>query len=341
MNHTARKENPLQIVDISLTSKDIPRKIFETASSQGFLFVEGHNLRQKEVDRMFSFSTDFFSLTNEEKTKFKSPEGYTKVGGQILDPKNQSQADLKETLNLRIFELEKTMLREDNWLQKNPSLIKEIITFINKLNGISQRILQLLAIGMDIEGENSKDWFSSRCDIAKSSPTGLHFLHYPAQNDIDDKTLHTGAHTDFGAITLLFQREGEEGLEILAQEKWQAVPFIPNNESKFPDCAPPLVVNIGDLLSYWSAGTLKSTKHRVKCQKSLMGSTPERYSIAYFCNANDKTLLEPIPSKLITNYKPLKNEDGIQTAGDLFKRKLSESFQKASMYKELHGFNYY
>lgn len=55
MNHNTRKDNPLEIVDISLASDDVSRRIFETAAAQGFLFIEGHNLTQKEVDRMFAF----------------------------------------------------------------------------------------------------------------------------------------------------------------------------------------------------------------------------------------------------------------------------------------------
>lgn len=103
MNNCTRKDNPLEIVDISLASKDVASIIFETASAQGFLFVEGHNLTQKEVDRMFALSRVFFDLSNQEKTKFKSPGGYTEVGAQRLAPKNQRQGDLKETLNLRIL----------------------------------------------------------------------------------------------------------------------------------------------------------------------------------------------------------------------------------------------
>ena len=44
--------------------------------------------------------------------------------------------------------------------------------------------------------------------------------------------------------------------------------------------APPLVVNIGDLLSYWTAGLLKSTIHRVKFPKAQeLGQ--DRYSIVF------------------------------------------------------------
>ena len=45
--------------------------------------------------------------------------------------------------------------------------------------------------------------------------------------------------------------------------------------------APPLVVNIGDLLSYWTAGLLKSTIHRVKFPAKAQELGQDRYSIVF------------------------------------------------------------
>src|SRR5689334_22560258 len=54
--------------------------------------------------------------------------------------------------------------------------------------------------------------------------------------------------------SLLIQLPGQPGLEILTREhSWVPVPVIPGA----------ILVNIGDLLSYWSNGLLKSTVHRV------------------------------------------------------------------------------
>ena len=65
--------------------------------------------------------------------------------------------------------------------------------------------------------------------------------------------------------------------------------------------APPLVVNIGDLLSYWTAGLLKSTIHRVKFPAQELGQ--DRYSIVFFSHPSDNALLEPVPSEIIRKLR--------------------------------------
>lgn len=62
---------------------------------------------------------------------------------------------------------------------------------------------------------------------------------------------------------------------------------------------PPILVNIGDLLSYWTNGLLKSTVHRVVFPLQDRSSAEDRYSMAYFCHPRNETELTPVPSKLV------------------------------------------
>ncbi len=83
--------------------------------------------------------------------------------------------------------------------------------------------------------------------------TELRFLHYPASENNESGTRDTwraGAHTDFGALTLLFQQDGGDGLEIcpgreshMSRAK-DGMPFFPVRASSGP-----IIVNIGDMLS--------------------------------------------------------------------------------------------
>jgi isopenicillin N synthase-like dioxygenase len=59
------------------------------------------------------------------------------------------------------------------------------------------------------------------------------------------------------------------------------------------DDLPPILVNVGDLLQYWTDGRLRSTVHRVVFDPDDPG-TP-RYSIAYFCHPADHTPIGPVP----------------------------------------------
>ena len=105
-----------------------------------------------------------------------------------------------------------------------------------------------------------------------------------------------------GSITLLFQRASEPGLEVLGpQDEWSPVPVYPMGTEKDP--FPPILVNVGDLLSYWTNGFLKSTVHRVVLPPE--SRTAARYSIAYFCHPVNQTRLTAVPSPLISGYKTL------------------------------------
>lgn len=63
-------------------------------------------------------------------------------------------------------------------------------------------------------------------------------------------------------------------------------------------------MNIGDLLSYWTGGLLRSTVHRVVFPApATKEAQTERYSIAYFCHPLDNAVLEEVPSELVKAHK--------------------------------------
>lgn len=91
---------------------------------------------------------------------------------------------------------------------------------------------------------------------------------------------------------------------------------------------PPILVNIGDLLSHWTDGLLKSTMHRVVMPKSRREA---RYSIAYFCHPVDDTDLVPIPSERIRTMNVEKKEDRqsekkVMTAAEHLKSRLAATY---------------
>jgi isopenicillin N synthase-like dioxygenase len=164
------------------------------------------------------------------------------------------------------------------------------------------RLLPLpTAMMPDFQQMSDLDWFSSR--HRKPSACIFRLLYYPAlPSDIpleDGADIRAGAHSDYGSITLLFQRPSQPGLEILTPEStWAPVPVIPKGY-KTSTTFPPILVNIADLLSYWTNGYLKSTVHRVIFPKDTRRGGEDRYSIAYFCHPSDDVELVPVPSKIV------------------------------------------
>ncbi|KAL9022729.1 MAG: hypothetical protein Q9185_000159 [Variospora sp. 1 TL-2023] len=76
---------------------------------------------------------------------------------------------------------------------------------------------------------------------------------------------------------------------------------------------PPILVNVGDLLSYWTNGFLKSTVHRVVFP--LDNEKADRYSIAYFFHPSNETRLTAVPSDLIHQANAFSDKQQEEVAG--------------------------
>lgn len=163
---------------------------------------------------------------------------------------------------------------------------------------------------------------------------GLTTLQYPtppdlngddATTDIAEDEIRCGAHTDYGSLTLLFQCPGQPGLEVQTPDSsWMPVSVFPPGTDS--DEMPPIVVNIGDMLSYWTNGYLKSTKHRVVMPSAGSG---DRYSVVYFCHPAREVELVGVPSPQI----PSRTAEGTRrpiTAAEHLRKKLAEAYGRES-----------
>lgn len=112
-----------------------------------------------------------------------------------------------------------------------------------------------------IRAQLPQDFFSSQHHEGPDSRSILRFLHYPAiPGGANVEPNRAGAHSDYGSLTLLFQRKnGGEGLQILPPSEpleggvWRDTGMIDDA----------LLVNVGDALELWSGARFKSTLHRV------------------------------------------------------------------------------
>lgn len=304
--------NPLKIVNIN--DDDALDLIFDAAKSQGFLFIEGHDFSQNEVDELFTISKEFFELSSQEKNSIprnSDNHGYVNFGGEKLDP--LGEGDPKEALNISDLNCITGKSVGPMHAYFDSKKLEVVESAIKKLYQLNLRLLNLLAVGLqikDLQNVPGPDWFTEKYDPVKPLGTTLRFLHY-GKNSASE--IRAGAHTDYGSITLLFQQS--PGLEITSKSEWLKVPSLSSN---VPGEAPPIVVNIGDQLSYWSSGLLKLTIHRVRFLDDR-----DRYSIAFFSHPNDDALLSPFPSALTEGLVG----GEIITAGEHLMRKLGLTYE--------------
>lgn len=106
---------------------------------------------------------------------------------------------------------------------------------------VAQDILRALAIGLNLPDE---DYFLRFHDGHNNQLRLLHYPPVPAAALESESSARMPAHTDWGAITMLFQDDCG-GLEVMTR----AGDFV-----KAPPVKNAIVMNIGDLLMRWSNG---------------------------------------------------------------------------------------
>lgn len=300
----------LPVINISEPSLQVGKDLLAAATKFGFLYVDtaGTGFSRNNVDAAFELSRQFFVSPQDQKKACEigtDNNGWTGMHTEILDPKSQRKGDFKEALNIGEFDA------DGNPRQKMPKAFEghtmELHRFQQTCRETCNQILDLLAVGLEVE---QPQFFTSR--HTRPSGTTLRLLHYPAIPDEEDYRpeidIRAGAHSDYGSITLLFQRDGQPGLEIRTPEDtWAPVKVIPDG---FESDTPPILVNIADLLSYWTNGILKSTVHRVIFPAEARKGGEDRYSIAFFYHPGDDTELIPIPSHIVQAARPI--EDGVE-----------------------------
>lgn len=179
-----------------------------------------------------------------------------------------------------------------------PGLKGTLATYYGHTLTLARRLIRLFARVLDLPDTYFDHMFRTPGAMCR-------ILHYPPQSPTSDN-LGIGAHTDIECFTILYQGT-QPALQILNTEgEWLAAPPLPGT----------FVVNIGDMLSYWSNDTFVSTVHRV-----LNVTGEERYSIPFFCGPNYETLVEPLESCVRGGKK---NYDSI-LAGDYVFRRLAKS----------------
>lgn len=176
-----------------------------------------------------------------------------------------------------------------------------ILDFEAKCWGIAMDLLSCFAEKLGFE----RDFFTRAHDPSVDTyQSTLRLLHYfPLAADADVEGMwRAGAHTDFDCLTLLFQRDGQGGLQLcpgkeMDTQEWTSV--VPAEEA--------ITCNIGDMLMRWSDDVLPSNFHRVKSPGVTDYRGGARYSLAFFAQANRDVTIEGPAGK----YPPITAEDYI------------------------------
>lgn len=328
----------IPIIDISGGGEqlEVARELVDAAVEHGFIYIKntGEDFPVEVIQNAFNMSKKLFGAPVEDKARCKIQQnnrGWAGMQVETLDPKAQRVGDFKEAFNFGEF-------KDGKAQQPIPETIEHLqdqsATFWEFCYKLCLKINYLLGVGLDV---NPHDFFKDAHLREKgSSGNTLRFLYYPPLSKTDARVedVRAGAHSDYGSITLLFRLKGQAGLEINTQQgDWAPVPVSPPGTDNDP--APPILVNIGDLLSYWTNGLLRSTVHRVVFPvpgtDMVKGETDseDRYSIAFFCHPVDTMPLTAVPSdrvKKIAKSSDVTPDSKVITAAEHLQMRLRSTY---------------
>jgi len=236
----------IPVVDFhGLTADDVAlrataaRSMREAFEDFGFIYLKNHSVTQNVIDEMFVSSTEFFALPQARKAQ---AGGYRGAGLSGLDPSKPT--DVKERFRAPYD----SNLPTGYWPEQLPNFREAIVAFHERGLSVLTEVMRGVALSVGLP--------EAYFDAPHEPHSGAVMLLYypPITEALLPGQLRSGAHTDFGTMTLLVHHGSAEGLEIQRPDgTWLHAPSLPGAA----------IVNVGDLLTRWTNGQLRSVLHRV------------------------------------------------------------------------------
>ncbi|KAL2818019.1 hypothetical protein BJX63DRAFT_440315 [Aspergillus granulosus] len=276
-------------------TKDIVNSLHAAFQNPGFLQITGHAISASLRSATLSALSSFFSLPLETKltvhrNKSSCLRGYEVIGEQTLEA--AVGGDQKEGFMIgpELPETGRFLQGPNQWVAEElcPGFREIFMEYFSAVHGLSVKVFRLVALSLELSEGYFDRFVGSKDSIAMCRA----HRYPPTTKEMATKTRGIGAHTDFGALTLLLQDE-VGGLEVYYEpdDIWYPVPYVPDA----------FVVNIGDMLERWTNNRYKSTRHRVISPVS----DRDRYSIAFFNEGLLDQVITCIPTCVEEAEEPL------------------------------------
>ena len=293
----------------------------------GFLVISGHGLPKEALDTAISKGFDFFDLSSEVKSKWHPTgtarqRGYHRVATRSLASTigEKTPPDLRESVFLGPVDDHRTHYAHlpeaetayaANIVPDEPAgFDSALVDLYRGFERLSLDMLRIFAVALDLPESHFQPLMTRHFSIF-----GMH--HYPVlEADAEPGQLRAGAHTDFGAMTILAMTEGKGGLEARTPDgRW--APVLPKPGD--------LVVNLGDMMERWTNDRWVSTLHRVVVPETGDAQS-RRMSIGFFVHPNFDADIRCIPSCLEDGAAPRHPDI---TAGGHIRMKIDASHKAA------------
>lgn len=292
-------------------------RIMAACRDLGFFYIQNHGVPERLRADFFAQAARFFALPLDAKLAVDvrgshGHRGYFPVHAENNDP--DASLDLKEGFDVMAeqpashpgVQAGLPFHGANRWPAGLPGFEPTVIAYFDAMTALASRLMNAIAAALALPD----GYFDDKLGVASGAPLAmLRMLHYPPQSGrITRAEIGTGAHTDYGLLTILAQ-DDHGGLQVRTPDGgWIDAPPLPET----------YVVNIGDELQRWSNDRLNSTPHRV-----INVSGADRYSAPFFFHAAYDTVIDCLPGCLddgrAPKYPPI-------TAGDYMWQRFEATF---------------
>jgi len=271
----------------------------DAAESIGFVVVSGHGVPPELWDRLVWTSFDFFDLPDEEKARLHptgpaKQRGYHGVATRALGATLGKPApkDLRESYFVGPLDDHRadfahipdaaTAYAPNIWPETAPDFAAALAEYYRAMERLSADLLRVFSTALGMQERHFAPLIDRHFSILSAH-------HYPALAEPPlPGQLRAGAHTDYGAMTILSMTDAAGGLEVERDGLW--VPVRPGPGD--------LVVNLGDMMQRWTNDRWVSTMHRVVTPEGVRDAASRRLSVGYFMHPDFDARIECLPTCL-------------------------------------------
>lgn len=295
----------ISLADTDRRRAEITDQLWQAAQEVGFFQLADHGIEPALIDATFAEAEAFFDLDDD--VKKRTPWRRELNAG--WESKTQVRPSTKVADQKESFQMTAPHM-DELWPDETlvPGFRRTLLDMEQQCWHVAMFVLSCFAdrVGFD------RSFFTQAHDPAGDGyQSTVRLLRYfpMSADEFEDGQWRAGAHTDYNCLTLLFQRDGQSGLQVCpgidaASGRWTSV--VPDERL--------ITCNIGDMLKRWSDDRLSSTLHRVR------GPRPgepvvARHSVAFFAQANKPVMIIPPRG----SYQPI-------TAGDFLQQRIDANF---------------
>ncbi|KAK6284017.1 hypothetical protein POUND7_002969 [Theobroma cacao] len=233
------------------------KRLHSACKDWGFFQVVNHGVGSSLLEEFRLEIENFFNLPHEEKKLlWQQPDNHEGFG-QLFVVSEEQKLDWSDMFYITTLPHN---LRKTDLFEKLPLKLRETLeVYSMEAKNLAMIILAYMARALEMDAEEMRELFTNGVQSMRMN-------YYPPCPE-PDMAIGFSPHSDADALTILFQLNETEGLQIRKDGKWVSIKPLPNA----------FVVNIGDIMEIVSNGIYRSIEHR-----AMVNSTKERLSVATF-----------------------------------------------------------